>query len=241
MLNFSHTGKLTNKPPIPFEALCTYDHLGTWPVLFRGNFFMLPGLMTSFNVSVVPIYSFFYQLNWLLLLIAQKYHKIPQTSSFPKYSSGSELCCLSSQQSVGIFFSSSCLPVQWAAERERERFKFYGQIHSLLEWLLLLFSPLILICKSRCIWVCINWFIACLSWKTLQVLEYAKNTSFLNSFASSSGVSSFPPDFHLLVVLWPAMPYVGWFKHVKGWSWIGMIRFFGGEKKFCNIVGASSD
>ena len=239
MLKFSHTGKLTNKLPIPFKALRIYGHLGTWPVLFRGNFFMLPGLKTSFNVSIVPLYSFFYQLNWLLLLIAQKYLQIPHTSSFSKYRSG--LCCLSSQQPVGIFFTSSCLPVQWAAERERERFKFYGQIHSLLEWLLLLFSPLTLICKSRCIWVCINWFIACLSWKTLQVLEYAKNTSFLKSFASSSGVSSFPPDFYLLVVLWPAMPCAGWFKRTKGWSWIGMIPFFWRGKKFCNIIGTRSD
>lgn len=236
MLKCSHAGKLTNKPPIPFKALCIYDHLGTWPVLFSGNFFMLPGLMTSFNVSIVPIYSFFYQLNWLLLLIAQKYLKTPQTSSFPKYRSGSELCCLSSKQSGGIFFSSSCHPVQRAAEWEKERLNFYGQIHSLLEWLLPLFSPLILSYKSRCIWVCLNWFIACLSWKTLQVLEYAKNTSFLKSFASSGGVSSFPPDFYLLVVLWPAMLCAGWFKCIKGWSWIGIILLSGGEKIFATSL-----
>lgn len=117
--------------------------------------------------SQFPFTFFFYWLNWLLLLIAQKYLKCPRTSSFPKYRSGSELHCLSSQQSAGITFSSNRLPVWWAAEREGETFKFCGQIHSLFGMTFASFFPLILICKSRCIWVCINWFIACLSWKTL--------------------------------------------------------------------------
>lgn len=64
---------------------------------------MPPGLMTSFNVSVGPFYSFFYHLNWLLLLIAQKYLKIPQTSFFPKHGSGSDSCWPSSQPSLGSF------------------------------------------------------------------------------------------------------------------------------------------
>lgn len=58
MLKFWPSGKFTNQFPTPFELLCVCDHLGTWPVLFRGKLFMPAGSMTSFNVSVVPIYSF---------------------------------------------------------------------------------------------------------------------------------------------------------------------------------------
>lgn len=130
------------KPPIAVKALCIYDYMKTWPILFRADFFYATRfnyLIECFHSSHLPF--FFYWLNWLLLLIAQKYLKCPRTSSFPKYRSGSELHCLSSQQSAGITFSSNCLPAWWAAERKGETFKFCGQIHSLLEWLLLLFSP----------------------------------------------------------------------------------------------------
>lgn len=170
--------------------------------------------MISFNVSGVPIYSFFYQLSWLLLLIAEKYLKIPQISSFPKHRSDSELCCISSQQSVSfsapVAFLFSGLPKEKGSSSMGKSTASWNDC--------CFFFPLILICKSRCIWVCINWFIACLSWRTLQVHEYAKNRSFLKSFASSGGVFSFPPDSYLLVVLWPAVSCAGWFKCAWDWS-----------------------
>lgn len=84
-------------------------------------------------------FTLFLPTELIAVEIAQKHLKTPQTSAFP--GSGSHLCCLSSQQSAGIFFSSSCLPVKFSAERKRERVNFYQQIHSLLKWLLLLFSP----------------------------------------------------------------------------------------------------
>lgn len=65
MPKFSPSGEFTNQLPTLFKLLCIHDHLGTRPVLFRGKLFTPAGLMTSFNVSVVPIYSFDW-LNWLL-------------------------------------------------------------------------------------------------------------------------------------------------------------------------------
>lgn len=57
------SGKFTNQLPTLFKLLCIYDHLGTWPVLFSGKFSVPAGLMTPFNVSVAPIYSF--STNWI--------------------------------------------------------------------------------------------------------------------------------------------------------------------------------
>lgn len=162
--------------------------------------------MTSFNVSILPIYSFFIlsELITFANCTKKKKSQIPQNFLFPKIQI--KLCCLSSQQSAGITFISSCLLIWWAVERGRIQVlqpnpQPFGRTFACL-------FLLILICKSRYIGVCINWFIACLSWKTLHIFEYAKNTSFLKSFASSSGVSSFPPESYLLAVLWPAMPCV---------------------------------
>lgn len=174
-----HASKVTNKPPISFTALCVCDHLGTWPVLYMDTFFIILGLMTSLNISVFPIYSFL--TDWIdcFCWLHKNISKCFRLPLLQNTGPDSELCCRSSQQSVDIFFSSCSVGYG--------KVQFLLANHSLLEWLFLLFSPLTLICKSRCIWVCINWFIACLSWKTLQVTEYAKNTSFLKSLPVQVG------------------------------------------------------
>lgn len=199
---------------------------------------MPPGLMTSFNVSVGPIYSFF--LPTELIAFANR-PKISQNTSdflFPETRIRLWLVLAQLAAIAWLLFSSSCLALWWAAEREG--FRFHGQIHRLLEWLWLLFSPLILICKSRCIWVCINWFIACLSWKTLQILEYAKNTSSLQPFGGLSGI--FPPSWlrYLSRTIAGDAP-CGLAQAYRELVLNGNDLIFWGGKENCNTVGARSD
>lgn len=201
----------------------------TWGLgqFFLGESFFVPaGLMTPFNVSVVLIYSF--STNWIDCC-----RNCTETSQ-----NISDFCFPRTRLPVAL---SQLTAISWHLFQLQlpscevhcweEKGKGSSSISkSTASWNDCgLFSALILICKSRCITVCINWFLACLSWKNLQVLEYAKNTDFLFSFASSSGVFFFPPDLYILVMLWPVMPRAGCSQHIKSWSWTGMIPFFGGE------------
>lgn len=195
--------------------------------------------MTSFNVSIVSIYTFF-MLSELIAFAncTKKKKKISNNSEFP-LSQNTDQAVLPQLTAISWHHFHLQLPSYLVGSWKRK-----GRIQVLQpnpqpfgKTFACLFL-LILICKSRCIGVCINWFIACLSWKTLQVFEYAKNTSFLKSFASSSGVSSFPPDSYLLAVLWPTMPCVDSSKHIKGWSWIRMIQILEGKKNVATIIDA---
>lgn len=185
--------------------------------------------MTSFNVSILPIYSFFILSELITFANCTKKKKISNTSELP-LSQNTDQAVLPQLTAISWHHFHLQLPSYlvgcWKGKGRIQVLQPNPQPFGRTFACLFL---LILICKSRYIGVCINWFIACLSWKTLHIFEYAKNTSFLKSFASSSGVSSFPPESYLLAVLWPAMPCVwihpnisravpglGWFRYWRG-------------------------
>lgn len=198
---------------------------------------MPPGLMTSFNVSVGPVYSFFYQLNWLLLLITQKYLKIPQTSFFPKHGPGSDSCWPSSQPSLGS--SSAPVALLFGGLLKGKDSGSTGKSTGSWNDFCFFFLPWSWSASPDASG-CINWFIACLSWKTLQILEYAKNTSSLQPFGGLSGL--FPPSWlrHLSRTIAGDAPCglaQAYRELVLNWN--DIISW--GGKENCNIVGARSD
>lgn len=194
--------------------------------------------MTSLNVSV-PFYSFFYQVNWLLLLIGQKISQNTSDFLFLKIPIRFwvELPSLTDSSwhlfqlqlpsyAVGYWKGKVQVQVLWAN----------SQLLGMTS--VSFFSPDLDLQVQ--VHLSVYKLVRCLSdpgrpYKHLNMPKMqVSSRPLLVQVVSlpSSGVSSFLHWWLLHLSPAEASYALRWFKPVKGWSLIGAILFFGGEKNF---------